>query len=187
MADFDPKSISQGMFSGAADAQSRKYHKAMGKSGAVWLYADQPNAGDNIYSHKHDPQWRTRSPSFSGFGGATLKFPLVDGTVYEARAPWHSNAVAMLADTGIDLRQTHLTFVAIGKGVKRVPRSMHGIVTDVLYKDDKPSIGYFKRGDYLAAKLAKEHNCEVFVFVQSQGGSSSGFRNPNDPDTGKRW
>jgi len=188
MADFDPRSVIQGMFSGIADAQSRKYHKAVGKSGAVWLYADQPNAGDNVYSHTPNPNWRTMRASFAGFGGAVLKFPLVDGTVYEARAPWHSNAVAMFTDTGIDLRQTHLTLVVIGKGVRRVSGSLHGIITDVLYKDLKPLVGYFKRGDYLADKLANELDTEVFLFVSSQGGSSAGFRQPGKTvDESNRW
>lgn len=185
MADFDCTSLRQDTRYAAVEAAKRLYHKAIGKNGTVWLYADQPNSGDNIYSHQ--PKTTKANLAAQGFGGATLKFPLVDGTTYEATGPWHANAVAMYKDTGIDLRQTHLTQVIIGKSRDGQGGYSHGIIRDVFHKDDKPILGYFKRGDYLAAEIANRLGRVVVVSTFSSGGScrktvSPGFKVDKDED-----
>ena len=163
----------QPMYSGRADAERRKYHKYDGKKpGSVWLVADQPNAGDNIYYCDFDPKSQ-------GYGGSTLKFMLVDDTVIDLPAPWHSNSDALFTDTGVDVRDKHLTYVVIGMDNKYNPDT----VVDVIYQDKEPTVGAFERGDDMAKSLANKLGKPVYAYRQSQGGSSMGQVRPDSKET----
>ncbi len=157
---------------GGAEAECHRYHKHViskpGKRiGCVWLVSDQPNAADNVYFH--DPT-DTKS---QGFGGGTLTFPLVGGGEYVAKGPWHGNSDSLFADTGVDVRDTCLTFVVLAME-REYPKSngysLNPIMRDVVYRDAEPTIGRFDR----YKELIKAHPQAKWYYMQSSGGSSCG-------------
>ena len=97
----------QPIICGSAEAESRKYYKYVGKSGKIWLVADQEDAAANIYAEG--------GPNSDGFGGRTLTFQLVNGSEIKLKGPWHTNAQALFEETGIDVRDRHYTFVVISR------------------------------------------------------------------------
>lgn len=160
----------QPMVCGSSEAESRKYHKHIGKSGKIWLVADQGDAAANVYVED--------GPNSDGFGGRTLTFPLVDGTEVKLKGPWHANSESLFQDTGVDVRDKHYTFVVISR--KRESGEFYeSIMVDVLYRDDAPQLGSFHRGDVLARQWAREVNAPVFLYSQSKGGSSCGQVKPD--------
>lgn len=160
------------MFCGQTEAVERRYFRHDDPKGRVWLVADQPNAGDNVYYH--DP----KDLNSQGFGGATLDFPLVDGGDYSAKGAWHSNSSALLDSTGVDVTAQHLTFVVISKG--REYEGEETVMLDVVYKDEAPQIGTFDRYKEIAAKLPKGRYC---YYSESHGGSSNGWVGDIDDST----
>lgn len=158
------------MICGSAEAESRKYHKYLGKNGRTYLVADQPDAGANIYVEG--------GPNSDGFGGRTLTFPLVDGGEIKLKGPWHTNSGDLFANTGVDVRDQHYTFVVISRG-RESGEHYESIMVDVLYKDDEPQLGSFHRGDSLAREWAREIGAPVFLYSQSSGGSSCGQVKPD--------
>lgn len=166
----------QPMICGSYEAEIRKYKKIIGKSGNVWLYAIQDNPADNIYV--------SGDKNSDGFGGRTISFTLEDGTIEKLIGPWSTNADALYANTGVDLRDKYLTFVVIGRSrdtllIKNIYKSL---MIDVLYIDDKPTIGEFERGEIIAKKLANKLKKTVFCYSQSSGGSVS---SPIEPEESK--
>jgi len=162
------------------------YKKATGKSGRTWVYPLIANAGDDIHVSADPVENKPGYIGFRGYGGSTLKFNIDDGSVLELKGPWHSNADALYDDTGVDLRDAHLTFVVIAKDRKWNENSMC-VFLDVLYKDDVPQIGSFDRGTLLAMKMSKELGIPLALFTESTGGSSNGFVYPDQIDVhGKR-
>lgn len=160
----------QPMICGSSEAESRRYHKHTGKSGKVWLVADQEDAAANVYVEG--------GPGSDGFGGRTLTFPLVDGTEIKLKGPWHANSDALLADTGIDVRDRSRTFVVISRD-RKSGKNYESIMVDVLYRDDQPQIGSFHRGDEIARQWARELGVPVLCYSQSSGGSSCGQIKPD--------
>jgi len=164
MIEFQP------MISGMGEAQSRKYIPLITEDGCLWLVADQPNMGDNVYYCSFDPRSR-------GFGGAILHFELVDGDSIGLPGPWHGNTESLFEDTGIDIRDTHLTFVVIAKS--REFQGYQCILKDVLYMDSEPTVGKFDRGDTIAKEWANKLGTPVACYRQSCGGSSNGMVYPD--------
>jgi hypothetical protein len=160
----------QPMRCGSREAEIRKYHKYVGKSGKVWLVADQPNAAANVYVEG--------GPNSDGFAGRTLTFPLVDGSEIKLKGPWHANSESLFADTGIDVRDCHYTFVVISRRRESGPH-LETICVDVLYRDDEPQLGSFHRGDVLARQWAQWIGAPVHLYSGSEGGASSGFVKPD--------
>ena len=160
----------QPMISARGSAESRRYYRYLGKSGRTWLVADQPNAAANIYVEG--------GPDSRGFGGSTLTFPLVDGSEIKLKGPWHANSDSLFADTGVDVRDRHYTFVVISRRRESGPH-LETICVDVLYKDNEPQLGSFHRGDELARQWAREINASVHLYSDSEGGSSSQFVKPD--------
>lgn len=164
----------QSMTCGSYEAEQRRYKKAIGKSGRTWLYAIQGNPADNIYV--------SGGESSDGFGGRTLSFTLEDGTIEKLSGPWHANSDALYGDTGVDLRNKHLTFVIVSRGRKGI-QTEQGYTTkmiDVLYKDKQAIVGEFDRGKKLAQSIANKLKQTVYCYTQSQGGSSNSPINPKE-------
>lgn len=156
---------------GQSEAQGRKYFKHIGKSGKIWLVADQPNSADNIYVEG--------KPGSDGFGGATLEFPLTDSEeIIKLKGPWHTNDDALFADTGVDVRDKHYLIVVIGEEVK-YGKHYENIVHKVLYKDDEPVLGLFHRGDILGREYAQKLGRRVYVVRSSMGGGCYGYVEPD--------
>lgn len=163
-------------FSGAADAEARKY-KRLDCARGVWLVAQQPNEGDNVYFHN------PRDKNSDGFGGGTLHFPLIDGGVYEAKGPWKSNAGDLFKDTGYDAREKHLSFVVIGRAVefRKNPRSSWGsnrVISDIVYRDPAGGlIGNFYRFKQILVSLP---NGQYHFYSETPGGSHAGREDVDD-------
>lgn len=154
---------------GQQDATQRVYRSIQGKSGHMWLYAIQENAGENIYV--------SGGRNSQGFGGDTLTFRLQDGTDLELKGPWHSNAVDLFNDTGVNLLNTFYTFGVIGHGFKSIGYHQSRVF-DVIYKDEAPTLGALDRIDVLAQETANELGHRVYYWKRSAGMISSGFVKP---------
>lgn len=157
------------MLCGSAEAESRRYHKYVGKSDKIWLVADQEDAGSNVYVEG--------GPNSDGFGGRTLTFLLVDGTELKLKGPWHANSQALFEDTSVDVRNKYRTFVVISRRREYIEGLT--VMVDVLYRDEEAQIGSFHRGDLLARAWAKEIGAPVFCYSESRGGSSNGQVKPD--------
>ncbi len=168
---MDYKLQHQQMVCGSSEAESRKYIPLITDEGYLWLVADQPNMADNVYFCSFDPKSK-------GFAGRTLHFELVDGDSIDLPGPWHGNSDSLYHDTGVDIRDTHLTFVVVAKD--RVhDEDYNTIYKDILYMDKEPTLGLFDRGEILAKELANRLGHMVMCYRQSTGGSSDG---PVQPD-----
>ena len=154
------------MVSARDEAQSRPCHVYVGKSGRTWLVADIPNAGDYIYCTAYADPKRCGE----GFGGATLSIPLVSGGHFLLRGGWHANADALFDDTGVDVRDKHLTYVVLSKDRKMLEGTRQSVFVDVVYRDPEPTIGPFDRYKILVAQYPDAR----FYYSRSCGGSSSG-------------
>jgi hypothetical protein len=161
-----------GMICGSANAEKRVYKKLVGKSGRIWLVAIQENAADNIYvsGGKHS----------QGFAGRTLTFKVDDGSDISLAGPWHSNSAALLADTGVDVRDKYLTFGVIGLGREYGQvQGLHPItIKDVIHVDSQWMLGTYDRIDVLAQQHANKLGKAVAYFIKSKGGTTSGFTKP---------
>lgn len=142
------------MICASSEAESKRLVLVRGKSGRCWLY--DPDGADCYVEG---------GPDSGGFGGRVITFTLLDGTQVQWKGPWHSNTNALFLDTGVDLRNKHLTWGCVGLGRKG------NTITDVIWFDDRPTMGAFDRVESKARELAAERNCPVFVYMQSQGGS----------------
>jgi len=148
--------------SAADEARERKYHLYIGESGRTWLVANTQDAGDHIYVTAHaDP-----NIVGDGFGGGTLPLKLVDGRTFNLKGGWHSNPNGLLQDTGVDVMKNHITFVVLAKSLDMREQ----VLSDVVYKDDKPQVGLFERWK----ELAKEHPEANYYFYESAGGAGWG-------------
>ena len=160
------------MICAQSEVVERKYHK-YGEKGNIYLVADQPNSADNIYcGYDHD----TKS---GGFGGAWLTFPLVDGEEIKLQGPWHTNSEALLAHTGVDIRDKHSTLLVIGKAVEYFKGDWNPLIKDLVYCDEEWKIGRFDRKEEIEEMLNK-HQVPLFVYKESKSGSSSGWEYPGD-------
>jgi hypothetical protein len=162
------------MICASAEAEERRYKLYTGKSGRRWLVAIQPNEADNVYVEG--------GPNSNGFAGRTLDFTLENGEVISLKGPWHTNADSLFEDTGVDIRDKHLTFTVIGLDRTHTDRGYRTIINDVIYKDKESTIGEYYRGTKIAMQLAKELNKPVMCYSKSEGGSSCGFVYPDQID-----
>jgi hypothetical protein len=156
---------------GSYETEIRRYYPIIDDEGAIWLIADQSNMADNIYYCDFDPRSQ-------GFAGRTLHFVLVDGTEIDLPAPWHANSESLMRRTGIDIRDTHLTYVVIAEN-RGVDDSYNTIYYDVLYEDKEPVLGYFDRGAHIARRLANLLDKTLYCYQESAGGSSNSPVHPN--------
>lgn len=154
------------MFSGQGEAVERKYHKYTGKSGHVWLVADQENAAENVYVTAFSNAERRGE----GFGGNTLELPLVDGGTFKLHGGWHSNSDALFKDTGVDVRATYYSQVVLSLG-RKSNGQIHGVLTDVIYVEEQPIMGIYDRYKEVMATYPEAN----FYIHETHGGGSSGM------------
>lgn len=153
------------MISGQGEAQDRRYHKYPGsRPGSLWLVADQPNAGDNIY-------WYPNDPKSQGFGGATLTFITVEGEELHLKGCWHSNSDSLFKDTGVDCRHLYRGWFIIAKDGEYTEGGV--LMKDILF-DQPPHIGTYEGYNVAAKWISRLLQIPVFVHHQSHGGSSTG-------------
>jgi len=156
--------------SAAQDASGLVYRKLVGSRG-TWMVAMREACAQNIY-------FCPTGGSNLGFGGAVLSFTLEDGTIEHHKGPWHSNSDALFEDTGYDVRDKHETFVVVSEGREYLPNQGWNML-NILYKDEQPEIGRFKRGEEIAQRFANELDKQVFLYCVTPGGSSCGSVKPD--------
>lgn len=157
------------IISGQGEVSVKKFKKYQGKSGNTWYLSIQENCADNVYVDQHDPK-------SDGFGGAVLTFELEDGTVDKVKGPWHSNSEAFSRDTGINITNKHLSFVVISKE-RGQDKNYRTVMKDVLYQDEKPTLGIYDRYKELAKPFIEEavkSGTSLFYYSKGVGSSSSG-------------
>lgn len=152
------------MFSVRGEAAQHKYHCYVDKSGNRWLVADTLNAAENVYVED-------KNPKSQGFGGATLTFPLVDGTSISLKGPWHTTAGSLYENTGVDVRDKHYTFCLIALKREGYPT----VYRDIVYIDKDPVLGDYHRKEVedLAQQYADELGQYVYFYKSTKGGSCS--------------
>ncbi|MDO8610336.1 MAG: hypothetical protein Q7R95_07335 [bacterium] len=159
------------MFSGQGEAVSHKYNKYVGKSGNTWLVAHCEYAAENVYVTNNPQNTTSKSQGFEGFGGSTLKMPLVNGEIFELHGGWHTNSDALFDDTGIDVRNTYRTFVVLAKERFSLNDSTYRTgLRGIIYKDEKPTLGTYDR----YKDLIKQYPEAKYYYMSSRGGSSCG-------------
>jgi len=170
-----------GMICASAEAEKEKYFVLKDKkdSNCLWLIADTLEPADKIYvGYPYD----TKS---EGFAGRWLTFKLTNGEEIKLQGPWHSNSDSLYKSTGYDIRDRYKTFVVIGK---KIYYGGYGKdeMSDIVYIDKQPTIGYYNRGDKLAKELANELKEPVYLHCKSNGGSHSCWVYP-DGTNNKDW
>lgn len=166
-----------GMISARHEQSIRKFKKLIGKSGRSWYVAIQDNEADNIYVSADPKENAPGYKGFRGFGGSTLEFLLEDGTTDSCRGPWLSNSDSLYADTGYDVRDKYITFGVVSRGREHLKNNVT-VMKDVLYIDEKPTIGSFKRVERIAEEIAEKEGKPVMCYSESSGGSSNGQVKP---------
>jgi hypothetical protein len=166
------------MFSASAVAESaeRQYEVVKGKSGRRWLYSaaakDIPDQASHIYVEG--------GPGSQGFGGRTISFQLLSGEKLDLVGPWTSNADALFKDTGVDLRNKHLTWGFVAKH-RVYEKDNHGTLVPVfkciLHYDLVPQTGTFNRITDHAKTFSELTKRRVAYYSQSFGGSRHGYAN----------
>ena len=145
-----------------------KYQKIVGKSGTIWFVPDSGNS-DLIHCSNSDK---------NGYGGSTIEFKMVDGSIEKIVGPWHSNPDGLFSDTGVDLRNNSWTFGCVScyrenKGY--CVDGISGIMTSIVYLDTEWTKGSFNRIEDLAKELAAKNHRDYYYYSASSGGASAGM------------
>lgn len=154
----------RGMISACAP-NDETWKIAIGKTGRIWLYHPDRSG-----------VWVSGGPQSRGCGGNTVSFELADGLgTINLVGPWHSNSDAFFKDTGIDVRDKHVTWGCIGTGRNHDNNTDAAQITGILYFDTEPTIGLFERVDLLAWEMQQARpDVPLFMYWESAGGSSHG-------------
>ncbi len=162
------------MKSGISEVYNRIFKKVQGKSGKTWFIAIQKNPADNIYVFNPNDKGKV----MRGFGGRKMRFKLEDGTIEEVDAPWHSNSDALFDDTGIDVKNMHLTKVVLCLGGVEYQGGHSWKMRNVIYKENEHKLGSFNRGEELAQEYANKLGKRVYYWIESMGGARGHFKDP---------
>jgi len=155
------------MVCGSAEAEAKVYRLIPCKRGNWLMAVNVPNPAAFVYFD--DP----KDLKSQGFGGRVIRFLLESEEVYEAKGPWHGNADSMFKDTGVDVRDKHLTRVVISEG-RGLDEKYRTVLKGVLYEEKEPLLGRFERGRKLGEGVADGLGRMVFVYSEGPGGSSNG-------------
>jgi len=155
----------------AMETKEIPYYHMIEHGNQIWLYGEIENAGDHVFFKDK------RSTKSDGFGGATLTFPLEDGSMMRLQGPWHSNPDSMKAQTGVDLTKRHLTFSIIAR--QRLHSRRGEVYNEILGGDDWPVVDEFDFGEKRAKALANNLGEPVGLCTYSVGGSRMGMVKPD--------
>lgn len=159
----------------------KKYHTFIGRSGNTWVVANTLDAAAHVYRTDNPANEKRKGVSDSslGFSGRTLKFPLVDGSVYELNAGWHSSAHDLLKDTDVDLTKNYFTFGIIALDCEFIKNSYCNYTYHhVLHLDKGLVLGDFYRVRDLAQKISNKIQRKLTYWSESNGGSTNSFVEP---------
>lgn len=157
------------MVSGFTEAESREYEIIVGKSGDIWLFNRED--GNSLYV--------SGGKGSRGFGGGTVRFKLKNGLGFvELIGPWHSNQIAFLEDTGIDVSDKFTTWGCIGNERGYDENTNAWQIKDVCWFDSTETIGTFNRVEDTAQAMANEHQRPFHFYQETRGGSTFGTVKP---------
>jgi len=160
----------------SAEAETKVYKAVPSNlTNKVWLVPLNESPG-NIYC---DP----KDSNSNGFGGSILKFQLEDGTIHEAKGPWHSNPDSLFEHTGIDLRNYHMTFGVIADKIECNYKTMEYTATGIYYKDEQLTIGKHSRIKDLSKYYANLLGKRISYFAKSEGGSCLAWADPETEES----
>jgi hypothetical protein len=170
---MDYKITEQPMISAAGQILESVYdrYEDPKKPGFYWFVrADVENKAEHILFG---------SPNYTGsqgMGGRTIPIKCTDGTTIDIQGPWWSNSDALFSSTGIDVRNTVLSFVVISRDIKYDRDG--DVLIDVVYKDDAPTIGPWDRHKIVAKDVfeALPEVDKLVLYHRTQGGCSYGFK-----------
>lgn len=153
-----------------------KYSKYIGKSGRIWFVPNIPNSADEILVSNNPQNTTNPNQAFQGFGGSTLKLPLMDGSIFELHGGWHSNGQALLEDTDINILDKHYMFVIVCEAIKY----RHGYIEDFLnvYYQDTEWTLRLHNCEYIVQNIANKLQKTVAYWIGSAGGSTSFHKTP---------
>lgn len=144
------------------------YSKYIGKDNRIWIVGNSKMASSFIFVSARPCENEPGYKGFRGFGGGTLSFKLDNNEVIELQGPWHSNSDSLYVYTGIDVRNTSLTWGVISEE-RTSDDNYITIMKNVIYIDDEPKFGKFSRIKELAKEIGGK-----FYYMESAGGSSNG-------------
>lgn len=168
---MDIEITGHGLWKNKYDDTPTIYKKIVGKSGRNWYIDTKHEYRSMLVSC--DP--RENAPGYSGFrgfGGRTLTLNLDDGTTVEETGPWSSNPDALFSDTGYDVRNKVLSIGVISKKMENTG-AYSRVMMDVVYHDEHPVPGHFKRIEELAQDFADRLGQPMYYYSETYGGSTT--------------
>lgn len=160
------------IISGQGEAVVNVYDVHRGSDGFIWLVANNiPNKADAIY--------KQGTKNSDGFAGASLNFKISHGDSISLTGAWKAGSDEFFRQTGVDVRDTVMGRVVVGKRRGKSDNPYETIIEDVLYQEDMQLGEYpIKRAKEIAQRLADETGEKVYRYYQTLGGSSSGYEEP---------
>lgn len=139
----------------------------------LWVFpADLsiPDAADFIYARDMDTKIS------HGFARRTLIFETADGPL-SLQGPWKSNSDQLFRETGVDLRESHLTIGVVARYAKPIDLC-RAVYSGVLFADEAPVNGHFDRIEMIAQRYADELGQRIFFSMRSHGSGHAGSKSP---------
>ncbi len=127
------------------------------------IRTDGVNAADSVHTDIHDHHSR-------GYGGATFRYRLVDGSIYTAKGPWHSSAHKLYNQTDGWFNVSELCFTKV---------KLSDDDGNILYQENDMMLGSFWRGQRAAQQLAVIQDRRIHFDITSSGGGSVGCARPD--------
>ena len=169
MIDFSSKQLIK---SSQGEAVKHVYNVHHGKSGKLWLVAcNIPNKGDHVYV-----QGNTNA---EGFGGAKLEFDIPHGDTITLKGAWKSHPNGLFKDTGVDVSSLLQGTIVVGRDIER-PEAYTTIIRDVVFQETGLGTHAWGRAEEKAQELANKLGERLYYYGESEGGSSSHFKEPEE-------
>lgn len=145
----------------------------------IWLVSNAPDCAHDVYcTHSLDP-----NQAGTGFGGKTVSLPLEGGGVFRLNGGWHSNAGALLSDTGVDVKAHHATRAWYGLGYDIDQGFDHKGLIDVFEVEGDYILGQFNRAEERAQLLANSRKQIIHGWVESRGGGHGFVKEPENKES----
>lgn len=136
---------------------------------------DTPNAADEVLIDTHEPNSR-------GFGGRTFTLETTEDTIDSVQGPWHGMCPYEVAP----ITELHRTKVTILRHATNIPYSEWEDISEddslgirfrmrgeIVYDEQEWVLGHFSRGDRIAQQLSNLWQEELWLHVETDGGSHS--------------
>lgn len=147
-------------------APVRYFERYVDRDGCNWFVGMGGAPAHHIFK---SPPERENKPGYLGFrgmGGRTLYFTDITGKEWDVQGPWHVTADSLYRSTGVDVRNTHVSWGCIAL------EREGNMYKNVVYTDGQfPKQGVHNRLTSLAVALSKSINEPVYLFQVQAGGS----------------